>query len=197
MIDTTKDYLVPTYTGKAFDLSNPSPDKICLDDIAHSLSQLCRFVGSTHRFYSVAEHSLMVSHLVKPENKHWALMHDAAEAYTGDVISPLKKIIGGGYSDFENRILSVIEQKYTLGDISDEVILADKFATIQEGLYFHSHGELAVFWNTKMSEFIRQYDFGRVWVGLWNRNFNYSGEGSMTRTKQQFLKRCGELGIQD
>ena len=56
---------IPTYTGKVFDPFNPDPNNIDIEDIAHHLSNLCRFVGSTFRFYSVAEHSLMISHLVR------------------------------------------------------------------------------------------------------------------------------------
>lgn len=81
---------IQTYTGKAFDLSNPAPSMVCLPDIAHSLALQCRFTGHTVVPYSVARHSLLVADLVPPEFRLQALLHDAHEAYVGDVSTPLK-----------------------------------------------------------------------------------------------------------
>lgn len=68
----------------------PSPDDISLLAIATGLSKICRFNGQIDGWYSVAEHSVHVSRLVPPEHARVALLHDAAEALIGDVISPLK-----------------------------------------------------------------------------------------------------------
>ena len=84
-----------TFSGEKFYLFYPEKSKVCLVDIAHALSQLCRYNGHTSHFYSVAEHSIHVAqHLedegFSPEIALAGLMHDAAEAYVGDIISPIK-----------------------------------------------------------------------------------------------------------
>lgn len=88
---------IQTYTGKAFDLLADSTHvaDVCLDDIAHALSNTCRFNGHVREFYSVAEHSVHVASLVPEEFRRAALLHDAAEAYCGDVVSPLKIALRG------------------------------------------------------------------------------------------------------
>src|SRR5579872_2947230 len=82
---------IQTASGLEFPLFEPRLDAINIEDIAHGLSMICRFTGQCARFYSVAEHSVHVSHLVPREDAAWGLLHDAAEAYLGDVASPLKK----------------------------------------------------------------------------------------------------------
>jgi len=75
-------------------------DSIKLADIAHSLSNLCRFNGHCRRFYSVAQHSVLVARVVRFLDggmvaQRWALLHDAHEAYVGDVIRPIKAPMAG------------------------------------------------------------------------------------------------------
>lgn len=82
-----------THTGKRFEIFNPQPDAICIEDIAHSLAHICRFNGHTKKFYSVAEHSLncarIAAALTTDPRAVWAtLMHDAHEAYTCDIPKP-------------------------------------------------------------------------------------------------------------
>lgn len=79
-----------TYTGKRIEVTRPDPSAVDITDIAHALSHLCRFGGHVTRFVSVAEHSVRVSRAVPPNLTREALLHDAAEAYIGDVIKPLK-----------------------------------------------------------------------------------------------------------
>jgi hypothetical protein len=69
---------------------DPRPDEIHLDDIAHALSNICRFGGHCREFYSVAQHSVHVSELLRGVPALVGLLHDAAEAYLGDIIRPLK-----------------------------------------------------------------------------------------------------------
>ena len=80
-------------SGNYFDLQDPSASRFEVTDIAHALSNICRFTGHTKQFYSVAEHSVLCSYLVPHEDRMVALMHDAAEAFIGDVSSPLKKLL--------------------------------------------------------------------------------------------------------
>jgi hypothetical protein len=78
-----------TYTGKLIDLANFSEEDVRLPDISHALSLISRFTGHSKCPYSVAQHSVMVSRLTLPENALWGLLHDASEAYLGDVATPL------------------------------------------------------------------------------------------------------------
>ncbi len=96
--------VISTWMGRAFNFIEPDPDSICIEDIAHSLSLLCRYNGHTPTHYSVAEHSIRCSYEVPHEFAKQALMHDAAEAYIGDVASPLKALL----PDFQ-RIEEAVE----------------------------------------------------------------------------------------
>ncbi len=83
-----------TYTGKVFDLLNPKPEMVCIEDIAHSLAYQCRYTGHTQEFYSVAQHCvLMAQNSDLPGDPMAKLMHDAAEAYIGDVARPWKDLL--------------------------------------------------------------------------------------------------------
>ena len=84
---------IQTASGRYVDLSAPSPRHIEIGDIAHALSNICRFGGHTREFYSVAQHSVMASRIVPPEHALAALLHDAAEAYVGDMVLPAKQML--------------------------------------------------------------------------------------------------------
>ena len=74
-----KEPWIQTYTGKQYAYFECGPEQICIEDIARALSNLCRFTGHCKKFYSVAQHSVLVSHRTK--NPFLGLMHDADEAY--------------------------------------------------------------------------------------------------------------------
>lgn len=86
--------IILTYTGRYVNLLRPRPEDICIDDIAAALSKLNRFTGHTPRVYTVAEHCLTPLDLVTQENRLEYLMHDASEAYLGDVSGPMKRLLG-------------------------------------------------------------------------------------------------------
>jgi len=109
-----KEPWIQTYTGKQFSYLEASADQISIEDIARSLSHLCRFTGHCKTFYSVAQHSVLVSQ--KTHNPFFGLMHDADEAYTGDMNRPLKHFLGAG-SFFEraaNTAWYAIRDKFPL-----------------------------------------------------------------------------------
>ena len=80
--------------GAWFHPLDPRPAEVKIEDIAHALANICRFGGRTSRFYSVAQHSMWVArHASTRQAALYGLLHDAAEAYIGDVISPLKQAL--------------------------------------------------------------------------------------------------------
>ena len=97
-------------SGHYFDFLNPHQSFVLVRDIAHSLAMQCRFNGHTAQFYSVAEHSVHCSHIVPPEDALTALMHDAAEAFIGDVAKPLKRLLPD-YAEIENTVEEAIFDK--------------------------------------------------------------------------------------
>jgi len=83
--------LMCTYTGKLFGIFEPDPDSICIEDIAHALACTNRYRGHTRAPYSVAEHCVRMSYPELPGDPLVNLLHDAVEAYVGDIISPHKR----------------------------------------------------------------------------------------------------------
>ncbi|ASD50545.1 deoxyribonucleoside 5' monophosphate phosphatase [Acidovorax phage ACP17] len=84
---------IQSYTGQIIHYINVEENFYTIEDISHGLSQTCRYAGQSRWFYSVAQHSVLVSQLVPPEYALEALMHDATEAYMCDLPTPLKKLL--------------------------------------------------------------------------------------------------------
>lgn len=105
-----------TFTGKKIDFKNIKPDDICIEDIAHSLSQIARFGGHAKKRYSVAEHCILGARIAEPEHKFSFLMHDAAEAYIGDIVKPWKEVLAenGKLIETENNLNDLIQKKFKL-----------------------------------------------------------------------------------
>ena len=105
---------IQTFSGRAFHYEDPQPEDIHIEDIAHALGKQCRFGGHTNRFYSVAEHSVLVSRqFADPELRLIGLLHDATEAYMLDLPKPLKNLLPA-YSEYEGRLWRVIAKKFGL-----------------------------------------------------------------------------------
>ena len=115
---------IETYSGKWFDILDPQPDQIDIESIAHSLSMLCRFTGHVKHFYSVGQHSWLGSYLVPRNNALEFLLHDASEAFIGDMSRPLKHLTaaGGPYREVEAKVMRAIRQKYNLPLAQSDVI---------------------------------------------------------------------------
>lgn len=125
---TDKGYKMLTNSGKAVYPLHLTADDICIEDIAHALSNICRYNGHTKRFYSVAEHSCLVARLCPPELFLCGLMHDAPEAYIGDHIRPIKALMPD-IKKLDDDIWAVIAEKFNLpAVIPDEVHHADMVA---------------------------------------------------------------------
>lgn len=119
-------YWIQTFSGKRFDLVKPKPESITIRDIAHSLSNICRFNGHCE-FYSVAQHSVMVSQVCDPQDAFWGLMHDATEAYYNDLSSPLKNTPHlKMYKELEHTLEHIIFNKFNLlGERPNSIKRAD------------------------------------------------------------------------
>lgn len=105
---------IQTISGKMVDPFAMRPEDLSVPDIAHALSQLCRFTGHTSRFYSVAEHSVHVSYLVPGHFALAALLHDASEAYLNDIAAPIKaRPDFAFYRAAEDRLLALVLRHFT------------------------------------------------------------------------------------
>lgn len=121
-----------TYTGALVDLASISPDDIRLPDISHALSLVNRFTGHTKVPYSVAQHSVVVSKLCPQEHAMWGLLHDASEAYLGDVATPLKHMLPA-YRELEERVQRAISIRFGLSwPMPQDVHVHDKRALMYE-----------------------------------------------------------------
>lgn len=143
-----------THSGRQFDFTLAADrlaERVALSDIVHALANICRFGGHIDRHYSVAAHSLLVTALVKqcldqldytdlpPTIRsvllQQALLHDAAEAYVGDMPAPLKKLSSlEGYVRLEQHVLKAIGIHFALDLTSKPWIVeeADRMALVLE-----------------------------------------------------------------
>lgn len=102
-----------TYSGVQFRPFAPSPEEVQIKDIAGALAKICRFGGHTNRFYSVAQHSVEVSRRVPAEHALTGLLHDAPEAYIGDMIQPIKQWMER-FREMERGVWAAIALKFKL-----------------------------------------------------------------------------------
>jgi hypothetical protein len=112
---------IQTFSGRRVNPFTPDPSQIVIDDIAHALANQCRFGGHCRSFYSVAQHSCLLSDLVAAEGGNasdqlWGLLHDAAEAYLVDLPHPLKhrSELGERFRAVEGTLRSLIVERFGL-----------------------------------------------------------------------------------
>lgn len=143
------------YSGKMFDFDNFKDEDFCIDDIATHLSNICRFGGGVSKWYSVAEHSVRCSELLTnrgahPEYVFGALMHDAHEAYVGDITTPVKRLFGHDYTALVARLDRGICRRF---DINPDVLHspgvqdADAIMLAIEAWYLTASGGEHVEWS--------------------------------------------------
>jgi len=128
-----------TFLRERFYPLDPRVEDIYIEDIAHSLSNICRFGGHTREFLSVAQHCVMVSEVVRDlggstEAQLWGLLHDASEAYLGDMVRPLKRGMPE-YKAAEMRLQEIIQKAFDI-DVTEEtanlVHIADEVMLVTE-----------------------------------------------------------------
>lgn len=111
-----EDAWIETVSGIAFFPFRPTAAMVSIEDIAHALSSTCRWNGHTTQFYSVAEHSILMSDYLRgrghsKETCLTALLHDAAEAYVSDVPGPIKPHFPG-FKEMEEGIDRAVAKKF-------------------------------------------------------------------------------------
>ena len=132
---TKRGYNQTTSCGLPFWSADPRPEDIRVRDIACQLARNCRFNGALRddvEIYSVAQHCCLVSDHCLPEFRFEGLMHDAAEAYTGDMIKPIKLQLTE-WKTIEDRIDAAIRRKFGLPrKLSWQVKEQDRLAVVTE-----------------------------------------------------------------
>lgn len=140
MTDTPCSTAIELASGRFLDLADPRPEDITLDDVAHGLSQTCRFAGQTRRFYSVAQHAVLVSRRLDATGcslpiQLGGLHHDDAEAFIGDCTRPLKMLLPG-WRRVEQTVLAAIGLALEIGPLtameSAAIKAADDWALARE-----------------------------------------------------------------
>ncbi|HTO29965.1 MAG TPA: HD family hydrolase [Pararhizobium sp.] len=132
-------------SGRRLDLLDPSPLDVELSDIAHGLARVARWNGQTNgnHAFSVAQHSLVVEEIFRrqyegtAEECQTALLHDAPEYVIGDMISPFKAVVGGGYKVVEKRLEGAIHIRFglpvtTSAELKAKIKKADQIAAYFE-----------------------------------------------------------------
>lgn len=123
-----------TASGIEFDPFDPRVENVRIDDIAHALANTCRFGGHTREFYSVAQHSILVSQYLPRNLALYGLLHDAGEAYLLDVPSPIKQ--------FATFLLPGVPEPVRWGDVESHVRLTIEHAFGLPPLDQHSRGRI-------------------------------------------------------
>ncbi len=142
---------IQTYTGRKVNPLSMSASDVRIEDIAHALAMTCRFTGHCPHFYSVAQHSVLVSQNCQV-HKLWGLLHDAAEAYCADLARPVKLGLRekgvGTFDEIERSIMGAVCANFGLhGDEPSEVKRADSMLLVTEAKVFFGDTELYLEWH--------------------------------------------------
>lgn len=118
---------IRTFTGKYVNPNDTKNMEVCIEDIAHALSQQPRFGGHLPTFYSVAQHCVEVANMLPLEHKLAGLLHDASEAYLIDVPRPVKEILVN-YKMIEDKVMGRISQEFGFEwPMHEAVKIADEY----------------------------------------------------------------------
>ncbi|WP_421594707.1 YfbR-like 5'-deoxynucleotidase [Shinella sp. M27] len=173
-------------SGRRLDLLNPSPLDIELSDIAHGLARVARWNGQTNgeHAFSVAQHSLIVEAIFRRQNRCnadeclIALLHDAPEYVIGDMISPFKAVVGGGYKTVEKRLETAVHLRFGLPPsmpttLKAKIKKADQVAAFFEAteLAGFSHAEAVKFFGAPRGITLDMIDISPVPTAEAQRRF--------------------------
>lgn len=117
---------IVTYTGERFFPMDPRPEEISIQDVAHALSNICRFGGHVSKFYSVAQHSVLAAMKTSAAGNQvalWALLHDASEAYLGDMVKPLKNSMPA-FEAVEAKVMLAVTKRFGLDPVEPPEVKA-------------------------------------------------------------------------
>lgn len=178
-----------THSGRKIDIKTISVDDICLDDIAHHLSNIQRFGGALPfgSVYSVAQHSMIVTTHAYGDDKNevaarHALLHDATEAYLGDIVTGLKELLPD-YRKIEKRVEAIIFEKYNIDTSYKELIKEIDTRLVLD--------EAKEFVYDKLGLYEAQLP------GIKPLNARIDRHHKPDYTKQWFLRWCKEFNIED
>jgi uncharacterized protein len=136
-----------TVSGRWVNPFDPDPDQLDAGDIARALANQCRFGGHSRVFYSVAQHSVIVSELVEQrggdaEDVFAALMHDASEAYLGDMPHPIKhrSSLGAAFKAAEDHLEAALRERFGIKAHVPEIKRADRALLATERRAFSGEG---------------------------------------------------------
>ena len=177
--DKRKAYIA-TASGKQFFLLDPRLEDIDIHDIAHGLSLQCRWTGQCKFHYSIAQHSYLCS-FVGPDNEAFdRLMHDASEAYIGDMNRPLKHYTAAGaaYMQVEAKLQRTIAERFGFSIVEPaSVKLADNY------LLYAERDQIVGYKFDEAEDWERYKDKGSITIEQWHPS----------QAKQMFLNRFDEL----
>lgn len=171
-----------TYTGVAFDLQEPDVYTVVLEDVATALAQIVRFTGHCKGAYTVAQHSVLIARALRDEGhtegvQRAGLLHDAHEAYTGDVATPIKRAVGDPWTDFEARIARVVRTRFRVPHTMPKAVY-DMDARMLMSEARDLMGRPPAPWGIDAQPYPEK-------ITPW----------SMDRAKQEFLEHCTRLDI--
>lgn len=128
---------IETHSGLKVFVNDPKPEQFDIKDIGYALSNTCRFGGHCAGFLSVAEHSVLVAQRLPQDYKLAGLLHDASEAYLGDMPSPIKQFLPD-FKKFEDLFTRVINEKFGL-DSDDATMWGEVKWADMDALYTEAH----------------------------------------------------------
>lgn len=179
------------HSGRQIDLSSLTSKDIRLEDIAHHLTKICRFGGALNldQHYSVAQHSLLLVRHARSRRyniniQRALLLHDATEAYLGDIVTGLKSLLPD-YNALETKVQELINKKYNISQspyVKQIVKELDTRIVLDEALFFSPQ---------HYPHFKKQLpDMEPLGIELTN-------EYDLKDIYRSFLRNCDYLGIRD
>lgn len=132
---------ITTYSGRNFWPADPHAGDVSLEDVAHHLACINRFNGALSQPYSVAQHSVLVSEHCPAEHALVGLLHDATEAYLGDIVTPLKRELRAAQL-IEGRIWTAVAAAFGIPEAMPDIVhQVDRRALATEALQLHPQGQ--------------------------------------------------------